>query len=89
GPFPEVGLAEARDLARDFRAAVREGRDPIAEREEARQSLIEQQQREISFEDAARACHRAKQPEFRSTKHAKDWISALERHAFPLIGSRP
>jgi integrase len=89
GPFPEVSLAEARELAREFRAAVQEGRDPIAEREEARQRLIEQQRREITFEDAARSCHRAKQAEFRSNKHAKDWISALERHAFPAIGSRP
>jgi integrase len=89
GPFPEVGLAEAREMAKEFRAAVRDGRDPVAEKEAARQALIEEQQRSITFEEAARACHRSKQAEFRSRKHAKDWISALERHAFPTIGARP
>jgi integrase len=89
GPYPEVQLAEARDRAREFRKAVQEGRDPIAERERARMSLIANQDNMIAFEDAALACHRAKAPEFKSARHSKDWLSTLRRHAFPVIGTRP
>src|SRR5271157_3340031 len=32
GPFPDVPLADARETARQCRAAVRQGKDPIEER---------------------------------------------------------
>lgn len=86
GPFPEVGVAEARDKAREFRRVVEEGRDPLSERHQARRQLISEQEMAITFEDAARSCHRSRAPEFRSEKHKRDWISSLEIHAFPVIG---
>lgn len=89
GPFPEVGLAEARERARAFRKAVQEGRDPIAERDQARQQLIEVDARRLTFEEAARRCHAARAAEFRSDKHRQDWINSLVMHAFPIIGARP
>jgi hypothetical protein len=36
GPYPEVSLAEARAKALDLRRAVREGRDPLAEKRAAK-----------------------------------------------------
>ena len=36
GPFPAMGLSEARDKARALRVRVREGEDPVAERRRAR-----------------------------------------------------
>jgi integrase len=89
GPFPEVGLAEAKEKARAFRQAVEEGRDPIAERDHARQQLIEADTRRLTFEEAARRCHAARAAEFRSDKHRRDWINSLTTHAFPVIGDRP
>ena len=38
GPYPTVSLAQARLLSADNRAAVSEGRDPLAERREAKES---------------------------------------------------
>lgn len=89
GPFPEVGLGEARARARAFRQAVEDGRDPIAERDQARQKLIEADARRLSFEEAARRCHAARAAEFRSGKHRIDWINSLITHAFPIIGGQP
>ena len=38
GPYPLVGLAKARDLAADNRAAAVEGRDPMAEKQAAKEA---------------------------------------------------
>jgi hypothetical protein len=39
GPYPEVLLADARELAREYRKKVRAGIDPVEEKREARASL--------------------------------------------------
>lgn len=89
GGFPDVTLSQARDKAREMREKIRQGIDPVAERKHARQALLAAQTRSITFEQAARRCHAAKESEFRNAKHRKDWISSLERYAFPLIGNVP
>ena len=89
GPYPEIGLAKARELAADFREKVRQGRDPIAERQQAQRALTEAQERAITFEQAAEKHHRMKAAEFRSAKHQADWINSLKMHAFPEIGAVP
>lgn len=86
GPFPEVTLAQARDEARRVKANIRQGIDPIAERKAARQALLSAQVRHLTFAEAARRCHAARAQEFRNAKHRHDWLSSLERHAFPVIG---
>ena len=89
GGYPEVPLSQAREDAREIKLAIRHGRDPIAERKAAVAALKAEQARELSFADAARRCHKAKSAEFKSPKHAKLWLSSLERHAFPVIGNMP
>ena len=89
GGFPDVTLAQAREAARDVKAKIRQGVDPVNERKAARDAVRAAQAKAMTFEQAARRCHEAKVDEFRSEKHRKDWIAALERHAFPVIGSMP
>lgn len=89
GGYPDVSLAKARERAKDYRESIRAGIDPVAAKEANRASLIADQLKAINFRDAAHRCHAAKSPEFRNEKHRKDWISALERHAIPVIGSLP
>lgn len=86
GGFPDVPLAQARSKAREVREQVQQGIDPVAEREAARQALIAAQAKRLSFAEAARRKHLAIQSQFRNEKHRKDWLSALERHAFPVLG---
>ena len=77
GGYPAVSLARARQLAEANRAAVADGRDPLAER---------RREKTPTFEAAARTVHEANQPRWRNGKHNDGWIASLERHAFPVLG---
>ena len=81
GSVALVPLAEARKKARANRKLARAGGDPLAERRRAR--------RVPSFAEAAARVLEHKQAAWRSDKHRRDWISALERYAFPRIGGMP
>ena len=80
GAFPSVGLAQAREKAADNRAAVAEGRDPVAEKHSPAMP---------TFREAARAVHAANNPRWRNDRHAASWLQTLERHAMPVIGNTP
>ena len=86
GGLKDVPLAKAREKAREARELVRSGQDPVIERKRARDALIKSQTRALTFQQCALQCYASKSSEFRNAKHKKDWIAALERHAFPKIG---
>ena len=79
GPYPDVPLAKARDYAREAREMIREGRDPIAVRQDA-------QRRSLTFAQAVAQYAAEKTVEFRSALHRKQWRASLERHAVPNLG---
>ena len=81
GSVELVSLAEAREKARANRKLAREGGDPLAERRRAWGVP--------SFTEAAARALEQKQAGWRSEKHRRDWISTLERYAFPRIGKMP
>lgn len=87
GSFPALTLAEARRKASELREQVRAGADPVADRRAARQALMTAQMKALTFEQAAIKAHAARVAEFRNAKHKRDWISSLERYAFPEMGS--
>src|SRR5699024_194778 len=84
--YRDVTLSQARTKARNLREQISGGADPIAERRTARQALQATQAKRLTFAEAARRKHAAIESEFRNAKHRKDWLSSLERHAFPAIG---
>ncbi|WP_374763259.1 tyrosine-type recombinase/integrase [Yunchengibacter salinarum] len=86
GRFPDVTLAQARERAREFRDQLWQGVDPVTERRKKQAALIAEQAAGLTFEEAARQCHAARESEYRNAKHRKEWITTLERHAFPAIG---
>lgn len=89
GGFPDVSLAQAREKAREVREQIANGIDPVAEKKAVLDAVRAAQSKILTFEEASHRCHAARQDEFSNLKHRKDWISALERHAFPVIGSLP
>ena len=89
GGFPAVTLQGAREKAREQRELINQGIDPVHQRKALRAALINTQAKNLPFKEAAYKCHASKVSEFRNDKHKKDWISALERHAFPVIGYLP
>ncbi len=80
GAFRSVGLAQAREKAADNRAAVAEGRDPVAEKHSPAMP---------TFTEAARAVHAANKPRWRNDRHSASWLQTLERHAMPTLGNTP
>ena len=89
GPYPEIGVAQARDKARAAREQIRRGIDPREAKKAAASALRAATARALTFQAAAEACHISKASEFRNAKHKDDWISSLERYAFPDLGSVP
>ncbi len=77
-----VSLAEAREQAALFRKTARAGGDPILEHRRSRSTAP-------TFAEAARLVHAGHSRAWRNPKHAAQWLSTLERYAFPVLGQRP
>ncbi|HEX3423030.1 MAG TPA: integrase arm-type DNA-binding domain-containing protein [Sphingomicrobium sp.] len=89
GPYPEVGLGDAREAARIHRRKVREGVDPLQERREARAALRIERAKSKTFKDCADAYIEAHKAGWKNAKHAKQWGATLETYAYPKFGSLP
>lgn len=86
GSYPDVSLKEARESAEQWRALVRQGLDPIKERERQRR-------------DAARNIHKltdisldafeSRKAELKGDGKAGRWFSPLELHILPKLGQVP
>lgn len=90
GPFPEVSLSQARQLAADQRKLLASGVDPLAARDAAREAKREAERqaaaRRTTFEDLAREYQEAHGASW-SEKWRKGWIRKLELYALPKIGT--
>jgi len=87
GSFPAVSLANAREMAQVCKNEIRDGRDPVAQKREARAGLIAEQRRNITFAEAVnRYMASGKIAGFRNEKHRKQWQSTLDTYAIPEIG---
>lgn len=78
GGYPAVSLAKARLKAAEYRAAVAEGRDPIAERD---------RERAPTFGAAAETYIAAHQPSWRNPKHMAQWRMTLSVERDPKTGA--
>lgn len=75
-----VTLAEAREMARNYRKAAREGRDPIAERK--RNNNVP------TFSEAVDQVYKLREPSWRNKKHATQFRSTLEQYVSPVCGRK-
>lgn len=87
GGFPDVSLAGAREAARSTRAKIKEGIDPVAERQAARSTLAAALASARTFQQAAEAYIRAHEAGWKNSKHVAQWTTTLETYAYPIIGS--
>ena len=86
GPYPEVSLAAARDKAREAKAKIDQGLDPLEEKKAARAALAAARARHLTFAEAADKWIKAKLVD-RPEKSQKAVRSTLTRYAFPEIGA--
>jgi integrase len=75
-----VSLADARQLALQYRAIARNGGDPVEERNKERKTVP-------TFAEAARQVHADNESTWKNPKHAQQWINTLETYAVPHIGN--
>src|SRR5262245_7430814 len=88
GSYPNIGLAEARNLATKYRPLLVQGLDPIAHREKlkAEDRAAKAVKPPPTFDESAKdyiATHRAS---WRNPKHAQQWVNTLKTYASPVIG---
>ena len=86
GPYPEVTLAEARELALEARRLLRRGIDPIDDRKRRRKVETLAAAGGIMFAEAARRYVADHRDEWRNAKHAAQWAATLENYAVPVLG---
>jgi integrase len=93
GGFPTVGLAEAREAAREARQVIRAKADPIAAskaaRSEARAARSAAEKKVVTFKDAAEAYIVFRSADWGNDKSDTSWSGSLARFAYPQIGSIP
>ncbi|WP_406736544.1 tyrosine-type recombinase/integrase [Thioclava sp. GXIMD4215] len=86
GAYPEITLSMARDLARDTKAKIKSGIDPLEERKAAQSALIAAQRRGLTFSDAVERYLDAKMDAHSNAKHRAQWGSTLRSYAIPTLG---
>lgn len=88
-----VPLKEAREKASDYRRLVKEGVDPLAERErKAAEAAAVAQTASIAavtFRAAADTYIAAHESGWRNAKHRTQWRNTLERYVYPTMGDLP
>lgn len=92
GSYPEISLAMAHDAARAAKANVKAGIDPVEQRREAKSLLMAEQNKAITFEQAANQYLEkfiegdSGVKQVANKKHISQWRATLTTYAFPFIG---
>ncbi len=88
-----VSLADARGRAGKLRDKVKEGKDPLDEREaeaaRRKAGAAKAAAEAITFRMCAEKYHAAHQPGWRNARHTAQWMSSLTVYAYPVIGDLP
>jgi integrase len=87
GGYPAVTLAAAREAAREARAKVRNGIDPVQEAKAIKSALKASQAAALTFKESAEKYIAAHKEAWKNEKHRGQWKSTLETYAYPHIGS--
>ncbi|MEO6746677.1 MAG: integrase arm-type DNA-binding domain-containing protein, partial [Caldimonas sp.] len=86
GSFPTVPLAEAREKARQHRALVKQGVDPIASRRAASSAASAERQAQKTFSEVAAQYIAQHEKSWKNAKHQAQWAATLRTYAEPSIG---
>jgi integrase len=82
GRWPDVSLAEARELAAEARKKLRLGTDPIVARAKTKIKPVR-----LTVSQAVDSCFEARKAELKADGEAGRWMSPLSSHILPLIGT--
>jgi integrase len=86
GSLNDIGLAEAREIARKCRNIVKEGRDPIRERDAEVTRNLAASAVVMTFDKAADTYIARHRSGWKNPIHAAQWPASLKTYASPIIG---
>jgi integrase len=89
GAVDTVNIHEAREEARRLRQQLRLGIDPLTEKRQARQQLLAQKAKVVTFREAAAMYMRAHGDSWRNPVHHLQWKNTLATYVYPKIGDLP
>lgn len=86
GSYPDILPGVARDKAREAKAKLEAGVDPIAERKATQAALIAAQRRGMTFAEAWKRFSAEKVKEFSTDRYREQWRRTVELYALPELG---
>lgn len=81
GSYPDVGLADARTKASEYRQQASKNIDPIEARRVEQEAIP-------TFTTCAARFIRSHRHGWNNAKHSRQWVSTLKTYARPVIGSK-
>lgn len=87
GGFPDVPLSQAREAARQARAKVRAGIDPIEQARANASYLKASQAAAVTFEQCALKYIESQEAKWDNPKSPIQWRNSLKTYAYPHMGS--
>jgi integrase len=89
GPTHAVSLAEAREKARDCRARLNDGIDPLEHKNALRAAARLEAAKSMTFDQCAESYIASHQAGWKNSKHAAQWRSTLATYVTPVFGRLP
>jgi integrase len=86
GSLNDIGLADAREIARKCRNLVNAGRDPIRERDAELARNLAASAVLMTFENATETYIAQHRGGWKNPTHAAQWPASLKSYAYPIIG---
>ena len=86
GSLSDVSLAGAREKAGDARKQVKEGLDPIDQRQAMRAAAALAKARAMTFDQCRDAYITSHRSTWRNAKHAWQWSASLANYVTPIFG---
>jgi integrase len=86
GPLHTVSLADAREMAREARLALRAGKDPLDEKSARATSARAAQATRRTFERAAGEYLAKFEDQWKNKIHRHQWRTTLSEYIFPTLG---
>ena len=89
GSADDLSLADAREVARQWRALARDGKDPLVARAAERAERALEAARAMTFQQCAEALIASHEASWKNAKHRQQWSNTLKTYAYKVFGDLP
>lgn len=89
GPYPDVSLRDARELAARARRQLIRGIDPLADKRASHRVARAEHDDRLTFAECAEQYVESQAPGWSNPKHIDQWRNTLKNLAGPIIGRLP